>query len=599
MKIDENFYSIIEQKKKDGITKEQKKYNFKSWVTFFRQNLDIFVEDFLEIPVHMFQKNMFAMLQDNDITTFVCSRGSSKSFCASIIAVCYMLLYPNCTILVTSLTLSQSNLIISSKIDKELSNLQSGISPILRQLRKDGWITFGKDQNTGGLIVSCKNGSIIKSCALGESMRGNRAQIVILDEAAICSKKLYQTCAEPTLSQRIFVGRPNDYVEEPKQIFLSSARSKTNWLWKQLINCVVGYYKKGRIKYGFMCVDALSGVASKIQTPNQYLQRKKNTDDLTFRQEYLNEFLGTSENSIFKLEDFEVNQTLENPFYLKTLDDILDDEKYKYDFSNDKEIRIVVCDIALATGNENDNSVWIFMSINKETNERKVENVIPKNGLNTVTQVKLMKRFFYEYKAHYLMMDVKGVGQGVYDLLTVETIDPEFATIYPAWTVCKDSSLQITSDTVMNDKIQRTISVDAEEVIIPYAGTSELNTQLHLSLRKALKDRNISFLKDESIIKAKIEDEDSKFFTRSSEYKAQVLLPFLQTKFMINEAISLEVKFSENGNIKLQEAKRTDVKDRYMTLAMGNLLADKIFNKYHREDEEEDIDLEDWQWLKG
>ena len=68
---------------------------------------------------------------------------------------------------------------------------------------------------------------------------------------------------------------------------------------------------------------------------------------------------------------------------------------------------------------------------------------------------------------------------------------------------------------------------------------------------------------------------------------------------MINEAISLEVKFSENGNIKLQEAKRTDVKDRYMTLAMGNLLADKIFNKYHREDEEEDIDLEDWQWLKG
>ena len=251
----------------------------------------------------------------------------------------------------------------------------------------------------------------------------------------------------------------------------------------------------------------------------------------------------------------------------------------------------------MATGNENDNSVYIFMAINKETGERKVENVIVKNGLNTLYQVRNMKRYFYEYKSTYLMMDVKGVGQGVYDLMTVETEDPEYNMTYPAWTVCVDKDLQISSDTVMNDKIQRTISSDAKEVIIPYAGTSDLNSQMHLALRKALKDENISLLKDDSEMKVKIEDSDPKFVLKSSEEKAEIMLPFIQTKYMINEAISLEVKMMDNGNIKLQEAKRTDVKDRYMTLAMGNLLADKIYNKYNKQNESEEVNLDDWQWL--
>lgn len=309
----------------------------------------------------------------------------------------------------------------------------------------------------------------------------------------------------------------------------------------------------------------------------------------------MNIFLGSNENSIFKFEDFEQNQILEHPFYVRTIEQIIDNEPNSYKFTDDW-VRIIVCDIALASGNENDNSVYIFMAINKETGERRVENIIVKNGLNTLLQVRNMKRYFYEYHASYLMMDVKGVGQGVYDLMTVETEDNEFNMTYPAWTVCLDKDLKISSDTVINDKIQRTISSDAKEVIIPFAGTSDLNSEMHLALRKALKDKIISLLKDDSEMKVKIEDSDPRFILKSAEEKAQAILPFIQTKYMINEAISLEVKFLDNGNIKLQEAKRTDVKDRYMTLAMGNLLADKIYNKYNKQYDDE-VNLDDWQWL--
>lgn len=406
-------------------------------------------------------------------------------------------------------------------------------------------------------------------------------------------KKDYEEIIEPTLTQRSFVGRPADYIEEPKQIFLSSAKNKTNWMWRHLRNCVNGHYKDKVIKYGFFAVDIFSALASGIQTKNQYLQRKRNTDDMSFQQEYLNIFLGNNENSIFKFEDFEQNQILDVAFYPRTEEEFMYNEEQKYNFSDDDWVRILVCDIAVATGDENDNTVYLFMAINKNTGEKKVEGIIPKNGLNSILQVLYMKRWFYEYKATYFMIDTKGVGNVIYDLLTVETEDKDFNITYPAWTACIDKMLQISSDKVINDKITRTMSQEAEQIIIPYAGTAELNSQMHLALRKTLRDKKISLLKDDYEMQKIFEDKDERYIFKTSDEKARDIDPYIQTRITINEAISLEASLTETGLLKVQEAKRTDTKDRYMTLAMANLLADKIYNKYLRIDDS-DFDESDF-----
>lgn len=566
----------------------------------YRRNLDIFTEDFLEIPLKFFQKQLLLGLEENEVEDVMASRGLSKTFMVGIFATDMALLYSNQEILITSFTLNQSNNIIEEKIDKELSNPKSGISPILRQLRIDGWMEIKKDQNTGAKYVEFGNGSKIFAVNCGDSARGKRSTIVITDECVLIKKKDYQEIIEPTLRPRQFKGRPYDYKEETKQIFLSSAKTKTNWMWRHLRTCVNEHYKNKRIKHGFFAGDIFTAVAGGIQSPNQYRQRKKTTDDMSFEQEYLNIFLGSNENSLFKYEDFDRNRTLENPFYPREPYEILDGVKNTYNFDNEDWIRILVCDIAVATGNENDNTVYIFLAINKKTGQRRLENIITKNGLNSITQVMYMKRWFYEYKATYFMQDTKGIGNTIFDLLTVETYDNETGEIYPAWTVCKDKALQITSDTVMTDKVIRTLDSNAVEVVIPYAGTSELNSQMHLLLRKTLRDEKIDLLKDDGEMKAIIEEKDPKFILKSSEEKALTMLPFLETRYTINEAISLEVKFLDSGFLKVQEEKRTDTKDRYMTLAMANFLAEKIYNKYNNDSyEEEDIDLEDWQWLKG
>lgn len=580
-----------------GLSEEEEKYRIKDWCTLFRRNPDIFIEDFLGINLCFFQDHVLNGFADDDVNVTIASRGLSKSFLVGIYALSHGLLFSNCDILITSMTLSQSNNIIDEKIDKIFTTEGTAFSsPILCQLRKDGWIKFKTDPNTSARYVEIGNGSKIFAVTMGDSGRGKRSSVVITDEFMLIKKKDYDEIIAPTLEPRRFAGRPANYPEEPKQIFLSSARNKTNWGWKHLVNAVNKHYKGGHTKYGFYAGDIFTAVANGIQTKKQYLQRKKDTDDMSFQQEYLNIFLGNNEDSIFKFEDFEQNQVIHNAFKPLSRDDILDGKTQSWKFGDEEEeIRWLTTDIAVATGDENDNTVIILSKLNLRTKQKTEEYIATYNGMNMTEQVLTMKRLFYDYKCHYMVMDSKGLGNVSFDLLTIETYDPMMNITYPAWTVNTDKLLQISSDTVVDDKIARTMSKDAKEVIIPFAGTAELNSNGHLALRKALKEREFDLLIDEHDKRAELENKDVNYFTRDAEERTLELLPYLQTHFMINEAVALEVKFTESGNIKLSEAKRTATKDRYMTLMMCNYFGDKLINKYCADDSLEDFDIEDFQ----
>lgn len=184
------------------------------------------------------------------------------------------------------------------------------------------------------------------------------------------------------------------------------------------------------------------------------------------------------------------------------------------------------------------------------------------------------------------------VGNVFFDLLTTETYDDERDITYPAWTVCRDKILQISSDKIINDKINRTMDSNAEEVIIPIAGTSEINSDMHLAMRKNLKDNIINFLKDDSEMELLFQEKDSKWILKSSEKKAYDLVPFVETRYAINEAITLTTEFKDKG-VRVKE-KSTATKDRYMTLAMFNYFCDKVYIKYVKDEQDAEIDLDDF-----
>lgn len=574
----------------------------KDWCTLYRRNLDLFNEDYLGIKgLAPFQKIMMNTMSDNDTCIDVCSRGLSKTYCTALYSLDTALLFPESKVLITAKTLTQANIIVDEKINKIFcSSGTPWSSPILVKLREEGWIKFGVDKETGGKTVTLGNGSEILSAPCIDSLRGKRSTVLITDEFVLVKKYDFDEIASPTLEPRKFKGRPLDYTEEPKKIFLSSAKQKTNWGWKLLKDCVDGHYKKGKIKYGFYAGDIFTAVASGIQSKNQFLERKKTTEELAFLQEYLNIWLGNGESALLKYEEFERNQIIENAFYPRTGLEIRDGIEQKWKFRDD-EIRFMAVDIAVSVGSNEDNTAILLGSINTNNGLRKIYYVDSINGMNSLEQAKLFKRLYYEWKSQYFVFDTSGVGNALFDILTQPTYDAEVDVTYPAWTVNKDSLLQIVSTAVQNDKIQRTISDDAEEVIVPVVGTASLNTEMHLALRKNLRENKIKFLIDDADAQALFEKEDALWITRDSEYKARKALPFLKTRFLVNESVSVDAEIKDNGNIKAVEKTSGSVttKDLFMALDYFNYFSNKLETKYLKEDDSDsgDFDINDWSFL--
>ena len=78
---DEELESLLLEKKKQSkgeLTKEEKEENIITWCTFYRRNLDIFNEDYLEIDISFFQKQRINNWNINDINNTLASRGSAK-----------------------------------------------------------------------------------------------------------------------------------------------------------------------------------------------------------------------------------------------------------------------------------------------------------------------------------------------------------------------------------------------------------------------------------------------------------------------------------------------------------------------------------------
>ena len=121
-------------------------------------------------------------------------------------------------------------------------------------------------------------------------------------------------------------------------------------------------------------------------------------------------------------------QDLEKAFYPRTINEIIEKENNNYKYL-DTQIRYMSNDIAVSSGQENDNSVCILGNLDLETGHKNVEYVTSINGMNSVEQVKLIKRLFYEYKCQYYVMDSKGIGNVIFDMLTVPTEDTELGVI--------------------------------------------------------------------------------------------------------------------------------------------------------------------------
>lgn len=154
-----------------GLTPKQKE-NVKKWISRWRRNWDIYVEEVFQIRLYPIQKIMIHMMGVSDIFFAICTRGAAKSFLVALGALCEFTLKSYAEIVITSSTVPQASKLVEKKIRDEIIKK---LSPYLLYMFQKEYIVITKSNTSDGgsyTVENKLNGSTIKVMPCLDSARG-------------------------------------------------------------------------------------------------------------------------------------------------------------------------------------------------------------------------------------------------------------------------------------------------------------------------------------------------------------------------------------------------------------------------------------------
>lgn len=560
------------------IKKKSLREGFKLWTSFYRSNPHRFAEDYLGLKLHLFQKIMIYLMFHTSLWELIAARGLGKSFLVATFAIIRCILFPSTMIVIASGTKGQAKLIVTQKIEKELMQFPN-IAREIKEIR-----TSNND-----VRVVFQNGSTIEAVTSSDNSRGYRAHILILDEYRLVKKSIYDKVLRPFLNiQRKppYTYKPeySHMVEENKELFISSAWYKNEWIWdhfKSTFNNML----KGREAFVASFPYQLSvhhGLLSKKRV--EMMRSEDNFDPVTWMMEMDSLFYGESEKAFFNLNDLQKNRTIVSPFYPLTNIEYLDNKekrtKKKTKSRQEGEIRIIGVDVALMGGQANDSTVFQCARLipSSDGYTRHVSYIETMNGQHSETQAIRLKQLYEDFQSDYVVMDTLGNGLSLYDDCAKVLYDEDRDVEYPAWSAFNNDEMK-----------NRALDKNALPIVFSIKVTkSEVNHEMAMGLRSDFERGKIKLLVDE--INAKDYLSDKKGFNNlSPEEKTRLITPFIQTTSLINEMVNLEYKM-QSGYVKLFET-GSNRKDRYSSLSYLNYYA-RILEKELLGEEEFDEDDE-------
>lgn len=567
--IHENFPSTHYLHKKENVER------LLHWITFYRRNPSRFVEHYFGVTLHLYQHIILYLMEFVPSFCIVAARSAAKSFLIAIFACKEAILRPGARIVVASATKKQARLIVSEKIKKELIPK----SPLLASE-----IDSFKD-NQNEIEVVFKNGSSIVVVAANENARGYRATVMIYEEFRMIVKNIIDSVLSPFLYVRQvdYIKHPeySGMVEEPKEIYISSAWYQSHWMWALMQTLV-----KDMFHNGTSCIIAMDySIALKhnIKTRNFLIKEKKKLDPMSWAIEYENQMIAENARSFFNYEQLNKNRRLKRAFYPRRNDEALLKQKNKYDIPKQVgEVRILSCDIAMEAGNTTDNSIFSCIRLLPESQEYKVQDTTGEHleikrgyrrqvvymeavhGGETSKQAIRIKQLYTDFNADYCVLDGRNAGISVYDTLAKVLYDEERNTEYKPWRCMND------------EKVANRIQIaGAEEVVYIIKAQLETNSNIAETMRNSLNAGMIDLL----ISNTEAVDEIPNIFPEyaAADVDTQLFFerPYLETVALINEMINLEYERGEQtGLIKIVNT--TDRKDRYTSVSYGNYFAQML-----------------------
>lgn len=565
--------------------KERIERGVEEWTGYYRCNPHHFARDFLHLDLHIFQQILIVMMNICTVVTFIGARGIGKSFLSAVFCVIRCVLYPGTRICIASGVRSQS-INVLEKILLELKPMSPELAAEIDE--KETQIN-----GTNARIVF-KNTSVIKVVTAADSARGNRSNVLILDEFRMISKDVIDTIlrkfltlkrmpkyAELTKEQRL-----EEYAKEKNMTcYLSSGWYVNHWSYTKCVDTFK--FMLDDNKRQFVCgLPYQLSIEEGLLDPEVVQDEMAESDfsEVKFIIEFGASFYGNTDGSFFDFTSISKNRKIPFPMLPDKLASKLgNSSKVKIQPKVNGEKRILSADIALLSSRKHDNDATaIFINQLMPTKASRFTNNIiycdTYEGMHTTDQALVIRKLFDEYDCDYIVLDTNGLGVGCFDALAREIIDPDSGEVYPALSCCNDSVMA-----------ERCSDKNAPKVIWSIKGNATLNSDCAVLLREGFRTGKIRLLVSEFEAEELL-GEIKGFKSLSPAEKVQLQMPYVHTTLLIDELVKLRHDES-NGKVKIYERSGMR-KDRYSSLSynyyVSTILESRINRKRHTDDGTED-----------
>lgn len=514
-------------------------------ILFYRTHLDIFIEDYLLIPLKPIQRILAREFGLSANTDLVQSRGFGKTWLAAICAAAMCILYPGTLVAVLSGTSEQAALII-----KKIETYFSKYPDLLREIS----LTAGGkvvSAGRGKLRIDFKNGSQIENYTMS-SFRGNRAKIVIIDEAPLVKQEDKEAIISPAKNFKRMVCQVynlKDY--DSKSVELTSACLKSNPFFETFSH-TFQQMRNGSDDHFAVALDYHAAVNAGITDMRFFMNEKKRMHQSAFDMEYGSIFVGAEANSVFPYDLTETCRTLTGVEVIQPKDS--------------KSYYVMGVDLATSGKKYADNAVITLLKLierNDGSYLKKLVYIRSYHGRRLdylADEVRhVLVRFPNTIK---VVFDQRGLGDSFPEFLSQAWVDPNSGREYPPLVI----------------EGEKGYSKNAVPLLRPVKANQAINQTMASNLRVALEQKTIEIpIASKAVynghVMQEVEDEDDENVKRRTarQYSADEMAVFVDADALQVEMGNIVAKVSQTGNYLYDTAKTNQHKDRYSSLAMALL----------------------------
>ena len=385
------------------------------WGAYYRHNPDKFVNDYLHLRLKRFQKILLVMMFWSNVFVFIAARGLGKTFLSAIYCVTRCILYPGTKVCIASGTRGQAIMVLE-KIMYELKPLSPELCAEIDEKQS-------KVNGTNAQIVFF-NTSVIKVVTASDTARGNRCNVLLLDEYRLISKDTIDTVLRKFLTLRRMPRydrltneeRQKEYSKEKNlTLYLSSAYWKDHWSFTKCVDTLKAMVDPSR--HQFVC-----GFPYQLSIEEGLLDAEAVQDEMAesdfseikFSMEMCAEFYGSDANAFFDFDSISKNRRIKYPMLPDSVSSkVGNPQNVKIPIKQPGEKRILSADIALMTSRKHNNDATaIFVNQLCPTKAgRYINNIVYADayeGLRTEEQSLIIRKLYEEYNCDYIVLDTNG-----------------------------------------------------------------------------------------------------------------------------------------------------------------------------------------------